>query len=392
MPKTPFVVVDTKCPVCGRTARNRYIKSKLYSVLASDIDGRPTEIKWLDADFRHVSPEDYYLWFCPTCFYTDGREAFRSPEERGKKFDLLRDKLLALNRDSESPLRRIGSVVHYGGDVIPPKSTMAAHLLAVYEQELLTPTMRDHEKLARFYVRTGWQFSWATNLMGRLNKDIAAFVAEARLTSPDLPDSYSRCASRAIEELMTSMIAGSGEPDVKREIRILALISSLHRKLGDTNSALDCTKRIFNAARERKNALKRALDSGVTHSATGGSRDKMMSDMEWMGNAIREVKEVREIMLDEIAQKEAPAIEAFIAQSGGVPTPGVIDALRQRKFNYHSIRQVVARYGTELAGESDWDFEESLLHGLEASQAGRGDGHVVGSLWRIAFEFAIGKR
>lgn len=391
MAETPFVVVDSKCPVCGRIARNRYIKAKLYSVLASDVDGRPTAIEWLNPAFKHIRPEDYYLWFCPTCFYVDSVEAFRNPQARGRKFDLLRDKLLVLNRDSYSALRRIGSMIHYSGDVISTKSAMAAHLLAIYEQELLTATMRDHEKLANFYVRTSWQFSWATDLLGKLDDEMSTFLVQIKQIAPQLPDSYSTCARRAIEELMASMTSLPGESDAKREIKIFALISGFHRKLGDIASALDCAKHIFNVARARKDTLKRALEGEGAHSATGGIREKMTLEMEWMGNAIKEVKEARDIMLDELAQKEAPAIEAFIAQSGGVPTPEVIEALKQRKFNYHSIRRVVAKYGASLAGESDWDSEEILTPPPEVPSERKESPKTI-SFWRFAFEFAIGKR
>ncbi|MDQ7781054.1 MAG: DUF2225 domain-containing protein, partial [Planctomycetota bacterium] len=342
---------------------------------------------------KHVRPEDYHIWYCPRCFFTDTQEAFRTAEARGKKFDLLRDKIIELNMNSACALRRIGSEVHYSGDVIPPRSALAAHLLAIHEQELLLPSMRDHEKLGRFYVRAGWQYCWATDAMGNLDSQTLAMLAEFKKAWADLPDSYARCAARAIEELMTSMVSTVDIPDAKREIKMLALISSLHRKLGDSPAALECTKRVFDIARQRRNTLKRTVESGVTSSATGGSRDKMLSDIEWMSNAITEVKEARETMLDEIAAREAPPIESYIAEHGGVPTPEIIDALRQQKFNYHSIRKVVAKYGTELAEDSEFSLDDiAPPTPPDPTQKTPENVDQAESFWRMVVDFAIGKR
>lgn len=393
MSKTPFVPVSSKCPVCRKTAKNRYVKSKLFSITESDIDGRPLVVEWVNADFKHVKPEDYHIWFCSHCFFADTQEAFRSAEARGKKFDLLKDKIIELNMNSASALRKIGSEVHYSGDIVPPRSALAAHLLAIHEQELLLPSMRDHEKLGRFYVRAGWQFSWATDAMGKLDLQTLAMLAEFKKSWPALPESYAHSAARAIEELMTSMVSTVDIPDAKREIKLLALISSMHRKLGDSPAALECTKRVFDIARQRRNTLKRSVESGVTSSATGGSRDKMLSDIEWMSNAINEVKESRETMLVEIAVREAPAIESYIAEHGGIPTPEIIDALRQQKYNYHSIRKVVAKYGTELGDDAEFDLDEVAPPAPpDPAQKTPESMDQSESFWRMVVEFAIGKR
>ena len=69
--KSPFVTVKVVCPVCQKESPQRYIKSKIYQPVEIENDHHVLSYKWTDEEFGDIRPENYYIWHCPHCHFSD---------------------------------------------------------------------------------------------------------------------------------------------------------------------------------------------------------------------------------------------------------------------------------------------------------------------------------
>ena len=140
--ETPFVPVKVKCPFCETESVQRYIKSRMYQPDIVEEDSHVAVFKWENPEFSHVRPNFYHIWHCPNCHYCDEKETFRGEDSSKGKLELIKEKLLIHSRMPNSLIVRLGSAIDFSHDLYTIESAIIAHLLAIYEQELLSLNMR----------------------------------------------------------------------------------------------------------------------------------------------------------------------------------------------------------------------------------------------------------
>ncbi len=155
-PPPPFLDRALPCPVCGRPESHRDIRAQSYVEEAWDSDHRVGRYRWLNPAFAGIHPPFYGVWHCPACLYTDLKEAFQRPPIRPDRFVRLRLVFLRRLRDQDLVLFTLGSVL--GRKERTFASALAAHLLAIYIQEMPPDAEQDPHKLARLYLRTAWLY------------------------------------------------------------------------------------------------------------------------------------------------------------------------------------------------------------------------------------------
>jgi hypothetical protein len=152
----PFVERTLACPVCGRVEAHRDIRAQAYVEESWDSDHRVSRYRWVNPAFSVVQPPFYAVWHCPACLYSDLKEAFQRPPVRPERFVRLRLMFLRRLRDQDLVLFTLGSGL--GGKERTFASALAAHLMAIYIQEMPTEADQDQHKLARLSLRTAWLY------------------------------------------------------------------------------------------------------------------------------------------------------------------------------------------------------------------------------------------
>jgi hypothetical protein len=154
--RAPFLDRSLACPVCGRMNTHRDIRAQAYIEEAWDSDHRVSRYRWLNPAFAGIHPPFYAVWHCPACLYTDLKEAFQRPPARPERFVRLRLVFLRRLRDQDLGVFLLGSML--GEDQRTLESALAAHLLALYIQEMPPEEDQDYQKLGRLYLRTAWLY------------------------------------------------------------------------------------------------------------------------------------------------------------------------------------------------------------------------------------------
>ena len=154
--KSPFLVRQATCPVCGRQASQRELRAQTYVEEAWDSDHRVARYRWLDPEFADLNPPYYALWHCPSCLFTDFKDDFRSPAAATDRFRQLRLLVLRRLKEQDATLLALGGAIDIEGMSFETALTM--HLLALYLHELLPEEHQDPHKIGRLALRTAWLY------------------------------------------------------------------------------------------------------------------------------------------------------------------------------------------------------------------------------------------
>jgi hypothetical protein len=154
--KSPFVIRQATCPVCGRQAAQRDLRAATYLEEAWDSDHRVARYRWLDPEFAHLHPPHYALWHCPSCLFTDFKDDFRNPPATSDRFRQLRLLILRRLKDQDAVLLALGGAIDV--EEMSFETALTTHLLALYLQELPAEEHRDPHKIGRLALRTAWLY------------------------------------------------------------------------------------------------------------------------------------------------------------------------------------------------------------------------------------------
>lgn len=154
--KSPFLVRQATCPVCGRQATQRELRAQTYVEEAWDSDHRVSRYRWLDPEFGHLHPPHYALWHCPSCLYTDFKDDFRSQAATTDRFRQLRLLVLRRLKEQDATLLALGGAIDV--EHMSFETALTMHLLALYLQELPAEEHRDPHKIGRLALRTAWLY------------------------------------------------------------------------------------------------------------------------------------------------------------------------------------------------------------------------------------------
>ena len=265
--ETPFVPVKIKCPFCAMESTQRYVKSRMYQPDIVEEDTHVATYKWENPEFSNVRPNFYHIWHCPTCHFCDEKEVFREADNSGGKLELIKEKLLVYSRMPNSIIARVGSAIDFSTDIYSVDSAIVAHLLAIYEQELLSVNMRQYPKLARFYLRTAWLFR-EKEALGLEDTHVPPGFASFRDFLESFRDEWPGIVTEeapALEvalERYQDILNRAQNLDVKYEINIMNLIIAMLRRNKRNAEALKMVRGMFTAATKARQVA-RAAESNL---------------------------------------------------------------------------------------------------------------------------------
>ncbi|MDR0361514.1 MAG: DUF2225 domain-containing protein [Planctomycetota bacterium] len=336
--ETPFVPVKVKCPFCEAESVQRYIKSRMYQPEIVEEDSHVATYKWENPEFVHIRPNFYHIWHCPNCHFCDETETFRGEDKSGGKQELIREKLLIYSRMPNSFIARLGAAIDFGKDEYSVDSALAAHILAIYEQELLSPNMRQFNKLARFYLRTAWLFREKRDL-SLMDASIPggfesfqAFLESFKAEWPGVPLEERAALETALLRYQ-DILNHSSNTDVKFEINVMNLIIAMLRRMGRNAEALRAVRGVFSTAAKARQSARAAVQKGVNVAQNQGI-------LNFAAGVIDKSTALAEELGEIVFKEELPAAREAVLKMGPVDAKTVLDKLREQKFSDITCRRL----------------------------------------------------
>lgn len=340
--ETPFVPVKIKCPFCEMESTQRYIKSRMFQPEVVEEDSHVAVYKWENAEFAQIRPNFYHIWHCPTCHYCDEKETFRGEDNSGGKLELIKEKLLIHSRMPGSLIARMGEAIDFSKDVYSVDAAILAHVLAIYEQELLSVNMRQYAKLARFYLRTAWLFREKTTLeladegVPAGFASHAAFLESFREEWPGIPTEEKTAQEIALARYQ-DILNHSVNADVKYEINIMNLIIALLRRNKRNADALRMVRGVFGAATKARQVARAAIQKGINPSQNQGV-------LNFAAGIIDKATTMAEELGEVVFKEELPAAKEAVLKMGPVDAKTVLDKLRDLKFSDITCRRLAKMF------------------------------------------------
>ena len=346
--ETPYVPVKVKCPFCEMESTQRYVKSRMFQADVVEEDSHVASYKWENPEFAQVRPNFYHIWYCPNCHYCDEKEIFRGEDNSGGKQELIKEKLLIHSRMPNSLIARIGAVIDFSIDSYTIDSALFAHILAIYEQELLSVSMRQYAKLARFYLRTAWLFREKEMLALPEEKVPAGFATYTdflesfRREWPGVPTREGPALETALARYQ-DILNYSVNADVKYEITVMGLIIAMLRRAKRNADALRMARNMFTAATKARQTANAAIQKGVNAAQNQGVLNFAAGTIE---KAISLTEELGEVVFKE----ELPAAKEAILKMGPVDANTVTEKLRELKFSDITCRRLAKMFEKQAQG------------------------------------------
>jgi hypothetical protein len=328
--ETPFVLVNVKCPFCETESTQRYIKSRMFQPDVVEEDTHAATYKWENPEFAQVRPNFYHIWHCPACHFCDEKETFRGEDKSSGKLELIKEKLLIHSRMPKSMISRMGGAIDFSHDNYSMESAILAHLLAIYEQELLSPSMRQHAKLARFYLRLAWLYREKAALelpeaaVPAGFESFAAFLQSFKAEWPGIPVEEGPALDVALARYQDILNFSSGA-DLKYEINIMNLLIAILRRNRRNAEALKMVRAVFSAATKARQIARAAIQKGV-------NAVQQQNLLNFAAGVIEKTTELAEQLGDIVFNEELPAAKEAVLKMGPVDAKTVVAKLRELKF------------------------------------------------------------
>ena len=336
--ETPFVPVKVKCPFCEMESTQRYIKSRMFQPEIVEEDTHVAVYKWENPEFSLIRPNFYHIWHCPTCHFCDEKEVFRGEDNSGGKLELIKEKLLIHSRMPNSMIARLGDAIDFSTDNYTVDSAIVAHILAIYEQELLSINMRQYAKLARFYLRTAWLFREKETLAIPEEKvpggfaSFAEFLESFKEEWPGIPTQEGPALEIALARYQ-DILNHAQNADVKYEINIMNLIIAMLRRNGRNAEALRMVRGVFTTATKARQVARAAIQKGVNAAQNQGI-------LNFAAGIIDKATTMAEELGDLVFKEELPAAKEAVMKMGPVDAKTVVEKLRELKFSDITCRRM----------------------------------------------------
>lgn len=343
----PFVPVKVKCPFCEMESVQRYIKSRMYQPETVEEDTHVATYKWENPEFSQVRPNFYHIWHCPTCNFCDEKEVFRGEDNSGGKLELIKEKLLIHSRMPNSLIARLGAAIDFSRDDYAVDSAILAHILAVYEQELLSVNMRQYNKLARFYLRLAWLYreketlaledTVTPNGAGSFREFLESFKGEW----PDIPLEETPALETALARYR-DILNHAVNVDVKYEINIMSLIVAMLRRGNRNVEALQMVRGMFGAATKARQVARAAIQKNIDPARNQGV-------LNFAAGVIDKAMTLSEELSEIVFKEELPAAKEAVLKMGPVDAKTVVDKLRELKFSDITARRMGKMFEKQAA-------------------------------------------
>lgn len=348
----PFIEVKVKCPVCEKVSPQFYVKSKLYQPVEIEKDHHVISYKWNEEGLLDIMPENFFIWHCPHCHFSDENEVFRGKIDKlwKGKLELMSVKIFNAAKDPDNFLVRIGKEVDYTELPISNETAILNHVLACYIQEgFLSPNNRLPAKLAKFYLRLSWLFRERKTIQKNISNipdgymSLEDFLKAMKEHWENLPLSEEEALSRAIEQYNLVLDSAGKEDNIKKEITLMFLLLDLNRRIGELDTAFTYVRSIFSSAMKTRQATKNIMDKGIQTGKLGTQQiEQMRGTITWLSNVIDDASSEGDTINEEIFWDEyASAREKALAIAPMLPKK-VMDTLREEKFHEITCRKIAS--------------------------------------------------
>ena len=353
--KSAFITVNCKCPICSRESTHRYVKSKLFTPQEVEADQHVLTYKWESPRFEGIRPSFYHIWACPACHFSDEKEVFRGKDDSGGKLELIREKVLIASKAPYSFTNRMGNAFNLQQEFVTLESSLCAHLLAIYIQEMLSPNMRQCRKLGRLYLRTAWLYR--EKACSRLPEtdvprgfpSLQDFLISLREEWVELPLGEEAAIRKSIFYYQADLDRSQRVDDIRHEIGVLFLLEDLHMRLGDRENALRIVRDIFQTATRKRQGTRQALDAAVSRGkGTGQQMETLRSLITWLNNAIERANDINERINDMIFEEEYPEARELVLQMSEPTVKAILGLLRNDGFHDITCRRVAAIFSKKM--------------------------------------------
>ena len=331
--RSPFISVKCKCPICRQVNTFNYVKAKLFKPDVVDDDHHVVSYICEFKEFRHIRPENYYIWYCPTCHFTDSQESFRSEKASGK-LELLRDKILIENKIREGFIQRITANLELSGEFIATDTALNLHLLSLYEHGLLSVNIRDYSRLAKLALRVAWLYRDINTLDVPLsyppkgfasNEDFLKTLVDAWATLPLDEKSALRQAADYYKKVFDQPASSENE---RTEITMLFLLAELEFRLGEWKTSIGYTRRVFEILMRRRQIVRKTMDNYLKSANFKQQNFETMRSLhDWLNNMFDRVSMFREKVFEVVFEQE---------EEGALKVANTIDSL-DPKVIYEAI-------------------------------------------------------
>jgi len=347
--ETPFVPVKVKCPFCEMESTQRYVKSRMFQPEIVEEDSHVAVYKWENPEFAQVRPNFYHIWHCPVCHFCDEKEVFRGEDNSGGKLELIKEKLLIHSRMPNSLIARLGVAIDFSKDNYTVDSAIIAHLLAIYEQELLSLNMRQYNKLARFYLRLAWLYREKETL-GFPEENIPAGFSTYKEFLESFRDEWPGIVTEegpAIEIALAryqDILNHAVNVDVKYEINIMNLIVAMLRRNKRNAEALRMVRGMFTTATKARQVARAAVQKGVNAAQNQGV-------LNFCAGVIDKATTMAEELGEIVFKEELPAAKEAVMKMGPVDAQTVLEKLREMKFSDITCRRLAKMFENQARGK-----------------------------------------
>lgn len=361
-----FVTVSCKCPICEREVTNRYVKSNMYQPVEVEDDRFVKKYRWELDQYKRLRPEYYHVWHCPYCHFCEEKEVFRGEDNLDGKLEMLQDKLLIESRRPDSMMVQLGELIDLQSGFVSWSSALAAHMLAIYIQNQLSPNMRLNGKLARLYLRTAWLYRekrYPEMAAGREPDDpeLIQVLNDLKAEWPDGPYDEDVAMQKAIEYYKLELENAGRLDNIRLEVSIMFLLISLYLRLDDKRTAYSYVRMIFRGCTKRRGTTQKALEGAARRdNVTGKQIERIKSLLQWLNNTVERASTMAEDLTEAIFRDEYPKARESVLEIEGEPTPeAVLEHLREAGFFEGTCRRVATIYKKKLIQTDLESLEEA---------------------------------
>lgn len=239
--ETPLNVCKIKCPVCDVISDQWSFKFGVYKTEETDLDLKPVSYEWKDKANQGMHPPLYYMWQCPACKFTAGKDSFEDPSldtslQLSTMQRLLRN-YLNVSTQGRGAMKILGDQVNPAKPDFPQavKLTLAA---ALPLENIRDVCDRDSLTLARYYLRLAWLYSDIQAGMGKgCQGALDELFSQLQTVWPDAPRDYGSALELADKYYDVALV----NSEVPRRQGIVYVVTQIQGrislKLGDLSRA-----------------------------------------------------------------------------------------------------------------------------------------------------------
>ncbi|NCC51940.1 MAG: DUF2225 domain-containing protein [Spartobacteria bacterium] len=334
-----FLKPEIECPVCHATHQQYQLKSRMVWERDRDIDLQPRQFYWTKKSLAHIHPPLYYMWHCPSCYFTAG---FKFYEEPVKDTSLSQEKFQAAVREALTGhdkgvylAQALARDINY--ETMDFFQAIKLHLLAVYiHTQIDALAQKDAMNIGRYALRLAWLYRDLDQMENntQMVEALASLHDDLASCWPERPVDEMAALAMAVASYNTAFDKSTAIRTAIDAVNVLQLIGRIHIKLKNYRDALRLLQMSGDKARREKMLLDEELKAPPAEGApalTAEKSGKMVSDsrrlsaladtalelaesarQQWMKNEISNA----ETVLRAHKGKSAEALRALLEEQG----------------------------------------------------------------------------